>query len=83
MKHRILTCKNHPDLRWTCKDIAWDNGYNGCRHIFFNGTPSGKGMFSDGSGLNCNMFANGHSIKECSCLPSELILAPEDKLVRR
>jgi len=32
----ILTCKNHPNLRWMCKDIAWENGrYNGCRNIFY------------------------------------------------
>lgn len=55
MRHRILTCKNHPNLRWSTKDCAWSDGYgyNGTRNIFFNGEPSGLGMFSDGSGLDC------------------------------
>jgi len=85
MIHRILTCKNHPDLRWSCKDIAWCDGfgYNGCRNIFFDGTPSGKGMFSDLSGLDCILFKDGQEIKECSCPSKDLILAPEDKLVKR
>lgn len=82
MIHRILTCKNHPDLRWSCKDIAWTEGerggYNGTRSIFFNGTPSGRGMFADGSGLDCDF-----AVAECSCPVSDLILAPEDALVRR
>lgn len=82
MRHRILTCKNHLHLRWSCKDIAWDvGGYNGLRHIFFNGTPSGKGMFSDGSGLDCTYFKDGKSIIECDCPTTDLILAPEDTLV--
>jgi len=75
MRHRILTCKNHKDLRWTCKDIAWSGRYNGSRNIFFCGTPSGKGMYSDGSGLDCI------GVRECDCPPDNLILAPEDSLV--
>lgn len=84
MRHRILTCKNHPELRWSCKDIAWSDksGYNGTRHVFFNGIPSGEGMYSDGSGLNCTMIKDGKIIEECSCKGSDLILAPEDKLVK-
>jgi hypothetical protein len=82
MKHRILTCKNHPNLRWSCKDIAWSGHYNGMRNIFFNGTPSGDGMYSDGSGLNCSMFDKDNVyVEECSCPSSDLILAPEDSLV--
>lgn len=75
---RILTCKNHPNLRWSCKDIAWDGHYNGSRNIFFDGVPSGKGMFSDGSGLDCTILVN-----ECDCSSADLILAPEDSLVKR
>ena len=42
MRHVLLTCRNHPDLRWSCKQIAFtptDDGgrYNGERHIFFQG----------------------------------------------
>lgn len=83
MRHRILTCKNHPELRWSCKDIAWTegHGYNSKRHIFFHGTPSGKGMYSDGSGLDCTKIKDGVLMKECSCLTVNLILAPEDELV--
>jgi len=84
MIHRILTCKNHPNLRWSCKDIAWSGFYNGSRNIFFNGTPSGKGMFSDGSGLDCTQIdKDGKWIEECKCHSSDLILAPEDELVKR
>lgn len=83
MRHRILTCRNHLNLRWSCKDIAWFGGYNGCRNIFFNGVPSGKGMYSDGSGLNCTHTdpETGLYVPECKCPPNDLILAPEDSLV--
>ena len=81
MRHRILTCKNHPDLRWSCKDIAWTGGYNGSREIFFHGTPSGEGMFDDGSGLDCVEVVNGTIIEECDCPIKDLIIAPEDSLV--
>ena len=83
MLHRILTCKNHPELRWSCKDIAWTDGhgYNGKRNLFFRGTPSGKGMFYDGSGLDCIKVRDGALVVECLCPPADLILAEEDKLV--
>lgn len=82
VRHRILTCKNHPELRWSCKDIAWSGFYNGCRSIFFNGVSTGK-MFSDGSGLECNhVDKDGKYILECKCPASDLILAPEDALVK-
>jgi hypothetical protein len=84
MSHRILTCRNHPDLRWSCKDIAWTegHGYNHSRHLFFNGTPKRNDdgspkMYSDNSGLECTGAA------ECECPASALILAPEDALVAR
>ena len=88
MRHVILTCKNHPELRWSCKEIAFTDsptgGYNGSRHLHFNGTPDGTGMFSDGSGLACTMSDKDGRIiaQECACLTSDLILAPEDVLVR-
>jgi len=83
MRYRILTCKNHPNLRWTCKAIAWDGHYNGAQSIFFEGTPSGKGMYSDGSRLDCIRIKNGEYIEECNCSAKDLILAPEDKLVKK
>ena len=83
MKHRILTGKNHPNLRWSCKEIAWTDGfgYNRKRHIFFNGTPSGRGMFDDGSGLDCTKVKDDVFVEECVCDSHNLILAPEDELV--
>jgi len=88
MRHSILTCKNHPHLRWSCKHVAFSErgGYNGSRSIFFNGEPTGMGMFSDGSGLDCSAFFPDREnpvVVECSCPASDLILAPEDKLVSR
>ena len=38
-QHIALTCKNHPDLRWSTKNID----YIGARHIFF----LSKGMECD------------------------------------
>ena len=84
MRHVILTCKNHPELRWSCKEIAFTDkyGYNGARNIFFDGTPDGKGMYHDGSGLSCTHVKDGKAVTECSCPSSDLIRAPEDKLVK-
>ena len=81
MRHVILTCKNHTNLRWGCKEIAFTDkgGYNGCRNIFFKGEPTGEGMYSDMSGLICNDLG----VQECNCPPSDLIRAPEDDLVKR
>lgn len=71
MRHFSLTCKHHPELRWTSKSIAWSSrptqddpkaGYwNGSRNIFFN--PP---------------YPNNDGVMECSCKASELILAPEE-----
>jgi hypothetical protein len=84
MRHRILTCRNHPELRWSCKDVAWSGFYNGSRNIFFKGTPDGQGMYPDGSGLSCTDWIEGQGpISECTCPASDLILAPEDELVTR
>jgi len=54
MRHVILTCKNHPDLRWSTKEAAVTNGrYNGARHLFFTGhIATFKGMHQDGSGID-------------------------------
>lgn len=90
----ILTCRNHPNLRWSCKDIAIsDGGYNGSRSLFFTGEPSGKGMYHDGSGLDCTTHFAEHDgegkvtgyriVHECSCSAADLILAPEDASVKR
>lgn len=86
MRHRILTCKNHSNLRWSTKEIAWTDGYNGCRHIFFHGEPTEKGMYHDHSGLDCSTYfpdRDDPDIIECPCPSSDLIIAPEDRLVTR
>jgi hypothetical protein len=85
MRHIIMTCKNHLNLRWSCKEIAFSDagGYNSMRNIFFNGVPSSDGMYSDGSGLDCEMIVNGKIVDECKCPARDLIRAPEDKKVRR
>lgn len=87
MRHVILTCKNHPDLRWSCKEIAFTDGfgYNGSRSIFFNGEPDSRGMYSDGSGLNCSTYFKDREdpiVRECDCHPTDLIRAPKDHLVK-
>ncbi len=85
MRHVILTCENHPELRWSTKEIAVTNGrYNGQRNIFFKGVPTGEGMYPDGSGLYCS-FVNpdGTLVKECDCHSGKLVVAEEDKLVKR
>lgn len=75
MRHRILTCKNHPHLRWSCKSEAWSGYYNGARNIFYSGTGTGE-MHGDKSGEKCQ-----HLEPECQCPASDLILAPTDSLV--
>ena len=90
MRHVILTCKNHPNLRWSTKECAVnsDGAYNGSRNIFFNGEPTGEGMYHDNSGLNCSRFKRNEAselilIEECQCAASELTFAPEDVLVKK
>lgn len=60
MRHVILTCKNHPELRWQCKSIAFTPGYgyNQSRNIFYNGHVDGSYPI------------------ECPCPPTDLELAP-------
>ena len=88
MRAVILTCKNHPELRWSTKECAFSDatGYDGSRNIFFNGIPSGEGMYSDGSGLHCTRVqtieGETHVVHECSCKSSDLVRAPEDCLVK-
>lgn len=63
MRHVMLTCRHHPNLRWMCKSIATSpqGGYNGMRHIFYQGDKSRKDY-----------------PEECLCPTSDLILAPEE-----
>lgn len=55
-----------------------DGRYNGSRSIFYTGTPTGEGMYSDGSGLHTRQIE-----AECGCPPSDLVVAPEDVDVAR
>lgn len=89
MRHRILTCKNHPHLRWSTKEIAWsDHGdgtghYNGSRHIFFMGFV-GSQMHRDRSGVDTILIdpLTGDLAIECKCHARDLVLAYEDRLVK-
>lgn len=88
MRHAILTCKHHAHLRWSTKLCAVnaDGSYNGARNIFFNGEPTGAGMYRDNSGLQCSTYFMDREnpiVSECSCPPSDLTWAPEDALVKR
>jgi len=89
MRHVILTCKNHLNLRWVCEEASFTdkNGYDGLRSIFFMGEPTGKGMYADGSGLDCSTYYPDREpgqrvVEECYCSFSLLIRAPEDSLVK-
>lgn len=68
MRHVMLTCKNHPELRWSCKSIAFTPGfgYNGSRNIFF------QGKLEEGK-----IHYESHAA-ECKCSSRDLILAPEE-----
>ena len=87
MRHVVLTCVHHRQLRWSCKDIAFSgdgHGYNGQRNIFFLGTVEGSEMHKDMSGLSCPMVdKQGKLVEECECSASDLVRAPEDKLVKK
>ena len=68
----FLKCRNHPHLRWSCKEMAWTTNsdgsgyYNGCRNIFYFGTyVPDKGMACDTVVLE----------PECKCPASDLIEA--------
>lgn len=89
MRHRILTCKNHPHLRWSTKNVAWsvrEDGtgyYNGSRNIFFTGFVGGQ-MHRDQSGVDTVLIdpLTRDLAQECACPASDLVLAHEDKLVK-
>lgn len=97
MRHAILTCKNHPKLRWSAKEIAVNpngNGglgsYTGSRNIFFNGelrvdAANRPIWYADGSGVQADTYIceNGQPriVEECNCPPTDLILAEEDPRV--
>jgi hypothetical protein len=62
MRHVTLTCLNHPEKRWSCKEIAVNSigQYNGSRNIFYN------------------LDADPSMGPECTCPPSDLRFAPEE-----
>lgn len=83
MRHVILMCKNHPDLRWSCKEIAFTDkhGYNNSRNLFFIGKGPWK-FYEDFSGIEPIDFHNKFA-QECDCPPSFLIRAPEDSQIKQ
>lgn len=54
------------------------------RQLFFKGVPSGQGMYSDGSGLDTTHIhpETKQYVNECNCPAFDLVLAPEDSLVK-
>lgn len=79
MKHVALTCKNHTQLRWSCKSLAYTpgRGYNHQRHIFYLGTRlTDEQRKVMGLSENCKTAL---CEPECVCPPTDLILAPEDE----
>jgi len=79
MRHVSLTCVNHPNLRWSTKEIAVSDGkYNHARSLFYKGEITDPVEFySDMSGVRCN-----YTIPECSCSAVCLIVAPEDSQIK-
>lgn len=64
-----ITCKNHPNLRWYLKEIAWTPGvgYNGSRNIHFIGEVDTTRP------LGTKLCA------ECPCSAKDLVLVDEVK----
>tara|TARA_R100000687_G_C6367223_1_gene126206 strand:- start:63 stop:512 length:450 start_codon:yes stop_codon:yes gene_type:complete len=73
MEHVTLTCKHHRNLRWHCKEVAvnGDGSYNGSRNIFFEGSTTSKGIV-------VHREADGSTVQECPCPPSDMTFAPKD-----
>lgn len=73
---RVLTCKNHPDLRWETKREFG-------RNIFFIGRAYDPPKYhQDFSGLVCeDITEDWQRVPECDCTVSDLIPAPEDKVM--
>jgi len=60
-EHIVLTCRNHPDLRWTTKNIA----PLGCRSLFYWGNKEQH---------ETHDFVRE---PECPCSIRDLVLSPE------
>lgn len=70
---RVLTCKNHPTLRWSTKREFG-------RTLFYDGQVFDPPLFySDFSGMISNRDPLEHP--ECDCPYEDLIPAPEDKIL--
>lgn len=72
---RTLTCIHHPKLRWLTKQEAvTDIGqYTGARNILFQGEKVD-------TYLGTSHFNADGLVVECSCAPTDLRFAPEDKV---
>lgn len=76
---RVLTCKNHRHLRWSTKREAG-------RTLYYLGQAFDPPRYhADFSGLVCReqelIEGKVRGIHECPCPPSDLIPAPEDKIL--
>lgn len=75
----ILTCENHRDLFWMCKEQAVSEAgrYTGARNIFFIGRELQEGETPRYSGDKYTEWAlprsDGRLLRECSCPGSALI----------
>lgn len=87
MRHVTLTCINHPNLRWSCKEIAVNSigQYNGARNIFFCGTVEKKDAdiaaiekWATNAIVGTRLTGIGTDVSECPCSPSDLRFAPEE-----
>lgn len=64
MRHVTLTCENHPNLRWGCKEdaVSEEGRYWGGRTLFYHGDPD-QPHYGEG-------YAN---VDECPCHVRKLI----------
>ena len=71
----MLTCENHPDLRWHCKmqAVSRSGRYTGARNIFFSGK-----VLDSGELVPYGHMHNGEVVRECPCPGSALIATDMD-----
>jgi hypothetical protein len=84
IRHINLTCKNHRELRWTCKEVAWTDGegYNGSRNVFFEGHIYDTLAYKEGTYADRVKAHMTKSVPECNCPIKNWILAPEEEAFR-
>jgi hypothetical protein len=70
-EHIALTCKDHPTLKWSTKNIHG-------RTLFFFGLRKGFGLPTEGGWENEFITAEGELVKECNCPASSLVHIHEE-----